>query len=88
MFDRFRGVLDDVYGEGTWLMLPWLQTPQVRAHQARRAHRAETWMAPGGERAARGLQLRGLQLPRWRPRSACPEGGTPAHSPSPLRSAS
>jgi regulator of protease activity HflC (stomatin/prohibitin superfamily) len=29
MFDRFRGVLDDVYGEGTWLMVPWLQKPQV-----------------------------------------------------------
>lgn len=29
MFDRFRGVLDDVYGEGTWLMVPWLQNPQI-----------------------------------------------------------
>lgn len=29
MFDRFRGVLDDVYDEGTWLMVPWLQNPQI-----------------------------------------------------------
>lgn len=29
MFDRYRGVLDDVYGEGTWLMVPWLQNPQI-----------------------------------------------------------
>jgi prohibitin 1 len=29
MFDRFRGVLDDVYGEGTHLLVPWLQNPQV-----------------------------------------------------------
>lgn len=29
MFDRFRGVLDDVYGEGTWLMIPWIQKPQM-----------------------------------------------------------
>lgn len=27
MFDRFRGVLDEVYGEGTWFKIPWLQTP-------------------------------------------------------------
>ena len=29
MFDRYRGVLDDVYGEGTWFMVPWLQNPQI-----------------------------------------------------------
>jgi regulator of protease activity HflC (stomatin/prohibitin superfamily) len=29
MFDRFRGVLDDVYGEGTHVMVPWLQNPQT-----------------------------------------------------------
>ena len=29
MFDRYRGVLDDVYEEGTWLMVPWLQNPQI-----------------------------------------------------------
>lgn len=29
MFDRFRGVLDEVYGEGTWPMIPWVQKPQM-----------------------------------------------------------
>ena len=29
MFDRFSGVMDEVYGEGTWLRIPWLQTPHV-----------------------------------------------------------
>ena len=29
MFDRFRGILDDVYGEGTWAMIPWVQSPQI-----------------------------------------------------------
>ena len=29
MFDRFRGILDDVYEEGTWAMIPWVQTPQI-----------------------------------------------------------
>lgn len=29
MFDRFRGVLDEVYGEGTWPMIPWVQNPQL-----------------------------------------------------------
>eukprot|EP00892_Ulva_mutabilis_P006406 jgi/Ulvmu1/4137/UM019_0116.1 len=29
MFDRFQGVLDEVYGEGTWPMIPWVQKPQI-----------------------------------------------------------
>jgi len=29
MFDRFQGVMDEVYGEGTWIRIPWLQTPHL-----------------------------------------------------------
>lgn len=29
MFDRFRGVLPDVEGEGTHLKVPWVQTPHI-----------------------------------------------------------
>ena len=29
MFDRFRGVLDEVYDEGTHLKIPFVQTPII-----------------------------------------------------------
>jgi prohibitin 1 len=29
MFDRFRGVLPEVEGEGTHFRVPWVQTPHI-----------------------------------------------------------
>lgn len=29
MFDRFQGVMDEVSGEGTHIMIPWLQSPVI-----------------------------------------------------------
>lgn len=29
IFDRFRGILPDVEGEGTHFRIPWVQTPHV-----------------------------------------------------------
>lgn len=29
IFDRFRGILPDVEGEGTHFRVPWVQTPHV-----------------------------------------------------------
>lgn len=29
IFDRFRGVLDEVEGEGTHFRMPWVQTPHI-----------------------------------------------------------
>lgn len=29
IFDRFRGVLDEVEGEGTHFRIPWVQTPHI-----------------------------------------------------------
>lgn len=29
LFDRFRGVLDETAGEGTHVLIPWLQKPYI-----------------------------------------------------------
>lgn len=29
IFDRFRGILPDVTGEGTHFRMPWVQTPHI-----------------------------------------------------------
>ena len=29
MFDRFQGVMNEVSGEGTHIMIPWLQSPVI-----------------------------------------------------------
>jgi SPFH domain / Band 7 family len=29
IFDRFRGILPEVVGEGTHLRMPWVQTPHI-----------------------------------------------------------
>ena len=61
MFDRYRGVLDDVYEEGTWLMVPWLQNPQIMDIRIR--PRVITSVTGTGDLQMVNLSLRVLSRP-------------------------
>jgi hypothetical protein len=70
IFDRFRGVLPEVVGEGTHLMVPWVQTPHIMDIRTRpRTISSVTGTkgerpAAGGRRAGgrRALAARGRAL--------------------------